>query len=91
MTKEKLLKEFDPFLKKINPTYHLSLSAYHSFVGPFAQPIVTVDYQKKIPAFETPIKNVFLANLSMVYPWDRGTNYAIELGENIVKRILKNA
>lgn len=88
MTKEELLKEFDPFLKKINLTYNSSLITYHSFTGPFAQPIVTVDYQKKMPVFETPVKNVFLANLSMVYPWDRGTNYAIELGEKIVERVL---
>ncbi|MBI2036462.1 FAD-dependent oxidoreductase [Candidatus Microgenomates bacterium] len=89
MTKEELLKEFDPFLKRINPVYNLSLINYHFFTGPFAQPVVTLNYQKKMPDFETPVKNVFLANLSMVYPWDRGTNYAIELGEKVVERVLK--
>jgi len=29
------------------------------------------------------IRNVLLANIQQVYPWDRGTNYAIELGEKI--------
>lgn len=87
MTAEELLNEFSPFLKRINPTFNFSLLTSHLFVGPFAQPIVTTDYRKHIPSFETPLPNVFLANLDMVYPWDRGTNYAIELGERITRRI----
>ncbi len=27
--------------------------------------------------------------MSMVYPWDRGTNYAIELGERIADIVVK--
>lgn len=89
MNKDELLKEFDPFLKKINPLYHSSLITHHSFIGPFAQPIVTVDYVKYLPTFETPLQNIFLANLDMVYPWDRGTNYAIELGEKVAKHTIR--
>lgn len=85
MTKEALLQEFTPYLKKINPNYQLLITNCYSFVGPFAQPVVTTGYEKKIPTFKTPIDNVFLANLSMVYPWDRGTNYAIEMGERVAK------
>ena len=87
MTKKKLLKIFDPFLKKINSSYQLSLIDYHKFFGPFAQPIVTTDYSKLIPTFATPLKNIYLANLDMVYPWDRGTNYAVEMGEEIAQII----
>ncbi len=88
MTKQQLLKVFDPYLKKINPTYHQNLIDYHLFFGPFAQPVVTTDYPKKIPTFNTPIKNIYLANMDMVYPWDRGTNYAVELGQNAVQFML---
>ena len=83
MSAKELLEIFDPYLKKINPTYHLSLITYHLFSQPFAQPVVTVGYQKLIPTFQTPIKGVYLANMDMVYPWDRGTNYAVEIGEKI--------
>jgi hypothetical protein len=38
-----------------------------------------------IPSFKTPLKNVFLANMEQVYPWDRGTNYAVELGQKIAR------
>ena len=32
--------------------------------------------------------NVFLANIQQVYPWDRGTNYAVELGQKAAKLIV---
>lgn len=85
MSPKELLKIFDPYLKKINPDYRSSLVDYHKFVDFFAQPIVSTNYQELIPKFKTPLANVYLANLDMVYPWDRGTNYAIEMGEKIAK------
>lgn len=87
MPDEKLLKLYDPWLKKINPNYQKSIINYKVFHAPFAQPIIYPNYSKQIPAFETPLKNVFLANIEQVYPWDRGTNYSIELGKKIAKLI----
>ena len=87
MDKESILKIYDPFLKKINRTYKDNLLCYEVFKAPFAQPIIPVNYSRIIPSFETPIKNVYLANIQQVYPWDRGTNYAVELGEKIAKLI----
>ena len=86
-TKNDLLKKFDPYLKKINKNYRKNLIGMEFFKTPFAQPIMSVGYGKKIPPFETPLKNVYLANIDHVFPWDRGTNYAIELGQKIAKRI----
>ena len=83
MSKKQLLRKFLPYLKKINSRF--SIIDYQLFVAPFAQPIVTIDYPKLIPSFKTPLKNIYLANLDMVYPWDRGTNYAVELGETVAK------
>lgn len=87
MSSRKLIKIFDPYLKKISPNYHLSLVSSYKFIGPFAQPVVTTKYSKSIPRFKTPLKNIYLANLDMVYPWDRGTNYAIEMGEKIADNL----
>lgn len=89
MDKEKLLELFDPFLQKINPTYREHIIGYELFKAPFAQPIIPTNYSKFIPPFLTPLKNVYLANIEQVYPWDRGTNYAVELGEKIVSIILE--
>ncbi len=78
MTKEQLLKKFLPFIKRLNPT--LSLVNSFMFVGPFAQPVHQLHYSKRAPSIKTPIPNIYLANLDSIYPWDRGTNYAVELG-----------
>ncbi len=87
MNKEEKLKLFDPFLRKINPDYKKNLIGYELFKAPFAQPIIPTNYSKIIPAMTTPLKNIILANMEQVYPWDRGTNYAVELGEKAAKMI----
>lgn len=90
MTKEELLKLYNPWLCKINPNYKSSIINYHLFKAPFAQPIVPPNYSKLLPPTKTPFKNVYLANIQQVYPWDRGTNYAVELGKNIAEKINEN-
>lgn len=88
MDKNTLLKTYDVLLKKINKNYKKNLIDIHLFSVPFAQPIIPINYSKLIPPFKTPLKNVYLANIQQVYPWDRGTNYAVELGEKVVDIIL---
>ncbi len=83
MSEKELLRLYDPWLMRINPGYKSSVISYKLFRAPFAQPIITPNYSKRIPPFKTPLKNVYLANIEQVYPWDRGTNYAVELGEKI--------
>jgi protoporphyrinogen oxidase len=85
MTKEELLKELSPYLTRLNKDYQKNLIGVELSKNLFAQPVITVGYEKKIPAFETGIPGVYLANMDHVYPWDRGVNYAIELGEKIAK------
>jgi protoporphyrinogen oxidase len=87
MNREEKLKLFDPFLRKINPDYRKNLIGYEVFKAPFAQPIVPTNYSKMIPPMTTPLTNIYLANMEMVYPWDRGTNYAVELGEKVANVI----
>lgn len=87
MDEKKLLQTFDPFLKKINPNYEKNLIGLKKFAVPFAQPIIPTNYSKMIPPMTTPLKNIYLANMQQVYPWDRGTTYAVELGEKIAKYI----
>ena len=89
MSDKELLSLYDPWIKKINPDYASSLIAYKTFHAPFAQPIIFRNYSKNIPSTKTPLKNVHLANIQQVYPWDRGTNYAVELGEKIAHEISK--
>ena len=86
-----LLSEYMPYLKKINPSFSRDLViGSWVFKAPFAQPIVPLNYSKLMPSMETPIENLYLANIEQVYPWDRGTNYAIELGEKAARMVLKS-
>ena len=55
---------------------------------PAAQPIVTVGYHERIPPLQTPIPGLVLANTTQVYPEDRGTNYAVRLGEEAARAVL---
>ncbi len=87
--KQNLLALYDPFLRKINRDYKKSLIGYELFKAPFAQPIVPRNYSKLMPSMVTPLPHVFLANIEQVYPWDRGTNYAVELGEKVAKIVQK--
>lgn len=89
MSKEELLKRYDPLLSRINPDYKKNIISYDVFRAPFAQPIVPMNYSKLIPQMTTPLPHVFLANIEQVYPWDRGTNYAVELGEKVAKLVNK--
>lgn len=86
MTGNQILEEFLPYLKKIKPDFNRSsVMAYELRVDRFAQPVVPINYSKIIPTLRTKMNNVYLANMQMVYPWDRGMNYAIEMGENVAR------
>lgn len=89
--KNQLLKEWLPYLKKINPHFSQSwLKNSYLFQEDFAQPIVNLNHHQKIPSIKTPIKNLYLANQSIIYPWDRGINYAIELGKKAAEILFKS-
>lgn len=89
-TKEELLALFLPYLKKISPALNeKEISRMFLFTVPDAQPVHTRNYSKHAPTIETPLTNVYLANLDSIYPWDRGTNYAVELGQKAAAHISK--
>lgn len=82
MTPKQVFDYALPYIKKIT-SYELRVTSYYHFIGPFAQPIFDKDFVKNKPDFVTPIKNFFIANLDMTYPYDRGTNYAVKLGREV--------
>lgn len=90
MTKEQLLKTFMPHIKRLlaSPHDHMRVTNSFMFVGPFAQPVHERNYSSKIPPVQTPIPGVYMANMDFVVPWDRGTNYAVELGMKAAQIIM---
>ena len=87
LSDKELFKIYEPFINKLSPDYKKKLIDFKVFKSPFAQPIIPVNYSKIMPTFKTPLENIYLANIEQVYPWDRGTNYAVEMGEKIASLI----
>ncbi len=50
--------------------------------------MVKLNHSRNVPALATPIANLYFASMAQVYPWDRGTNYAVELGKRVAAAVL---
>ncbi len=85
---EALLAHFLPGIQRINPDFRPDwIRRYWKFSESYAQPVPLLHHSRHIPPLETPLRHLYLANMSQVYPWDRGTNYAVELGRRAARRI----
>ena len=54
----------------------------------YAQPVPLVNHSQNIPAIQTPIHGLYFASMSQVYPWDRGTNFAVQIARKAAKLML---
>ena len=89
LSQDELLDLYLPHLNKFNPHFQRSwIKAVHYNALSAAQPIIGTNYSKVIPDHRTPIKRLYLANTTQVYPEDRGTNYSIKMGRKLVETIL---
>jgi len=88
LPEKELLEEIIPYLKKINPKFEKSWIKRSFFSrAKNCQPILPLGYSKKIPGIKTPVENLYIANMNHVYPFDRGTNQALEVGMKAAKII----
>ena len=78
-----------PHLKNIAPHLKEDPKVVKLFKAPYAQPIFDREFTTLSRSFLTPAKNIFIANMDMTYPFDRGTNYAVQLGKDVSNFILK--
>lgn len=88
MDAEALLSEFLPALRRFNPNFEptwVTGSWLHRVK--YAQPVPVVGYQGMIPPIRTPLAGLYFASMSQVYPWDRGTNYAVEMGRQVARLV----
>lgn len=89
LSDDALVERFLPTLKAVNPDFDPSW-VRKSWVwrAPYAQPVPGVNHSERLPDLKTPVEGVWWASMSQVYPWDRGTNYAIEIGRRAAHRLL---
>lgn len=91
LSKEELLERFLPHLPRFNPDFDPAwVRQSWLFREEYAQPVPLLNHSQKIPALRTPIPGLFWASMSQVYPWDRGTNYAVELGRTVSVALHEN-
>jgi protoporphyrinogen oxidase len=89
-SKEQLLETYLPGLVRINPEFSLDwVRASWMFAEAYAQPVPTLNHSRNLPALRTPVAGLWVANMSQVYPWDRGSNYAVEMGRRVAREIVR--
>lgn len=92
MTKEQLEDVFFAALTKVNPAFDRSwVRKTWLHREAYAQPVVRLNHSRNIPALATPMPGLYFASMAQVYPWDRGTNYAVEIGQRVAQLVLKDA
>ena len=86
LSDEELLERFIPAFEKINPEFTRDwVKKVWVNKTNYAQPVPLVNHSKNIPSIQTPIEGLYFASMSQVYPWDRGTNFAVEIGRRAAK------
>jgi protoporphyrinogen oxidase len=90
LTKEELLEQFLPVFQQFNPVFDRSwVRESWLFRTPYAQPVPELNHSALIPDIRTPIEGLWLASMSQIYPWDRGTNFAVEIGRRAAREIIE--
>ena len=90
MSKEELGNKFLDALPQFNPDFDRSwVRDSWLFKASYAQPIPEVNHSVNIPDLQTPIDGLYWASMSHIYPWDRGTNFAVKIGREVAQLILK--
>lgn len=89
LSDDELADRFIATLPKFNPAFKPDwIRKRWVFRAPYAQPVPLINHSANIPDTRTPIPGLYFASMSQVYPWDRGTNYAIELGRDVAIRLM---
>ena len=91
MSREDIFELYVTHLKAINPKFDRSwVKDYFHYKVDGAQPVIGTNYSQSIPHFRTPIKGLYLANTTQIYPEDRGTNYSVRLGKEVVELLIND-
>ena len=89
LSQEELLQRFLPGLARVNPAFSPDwVRKSWLWKTNYAQPVPLLNHSRNIPDLKTPMPGLYFASMSQVYPWDRGTNYAVQVARKAAARIL---
>lgn len=90
LSDEDLIARFVEVLPRFNPEFRTDwIRKAWAFRAPYAQPVPELNHSENIPALKTPLSGLYWASMSQVYPWDRGTNYSVEMGRRVAGMMLE--
>jgi len=91
MSQEELADIFLPVLSRFNPDFRRDwVKDVWLFRTRYAQPVPSVNHYQNIPPLRTPLPGVYFASMSQVYPWDGGTNFAVEIGRRVARELMED-
>ena len=92
MGQAELEQLFTGVLHHINPDFRPEwVRKSWLFRARYAQPVPGLNHSQAIPDLRTPLPGLYFASMSQVYPWDRGTNFAVEIGRRAADLLLADA
>jgi protoporphyrinogen oxidase len=89
--KKEVLSVYLPALARVNENFDPSwIVKSHHFRAEYAQPVVPIDYRKRIPPFRSSVTGLYLCTMAQIFPEDRGQNYAVAYGEKAARAVLED-
>jgi len=89
LSAEELMDKFADSFGRINPKFERDwVRKVWAFKADYAQPVPQLGHSENIPAIQTPVDGIYFASMSQVYPWDRGTNFAVEIGRRAARLMM---
>ena len=89
LSQDELLQRFLPSLTRFNPKFEPGwVNKTWLYRTAYAQPVPLLNHSRNIPVIQTPLPDLFFASMSQVYPWDRGTNFAVEIGRRAARLMM---
>ncbi len=84
-----LLERYLPGIQRFNPQFDRSwIKQTWVWKAAYAQPVPPLNHSQNIPPLKTPLAGLYFASMSQVYPWDRGTNFAVEIGRKVAGMVM---
>lgn len=92
MSNDEIKAVMIPPLKRINPDFSEDwIKNVYIFKTNTAATVCDLNFSDKVPACETPTKNLYIANMAHIYPDERSTNNSIRVAAEACKVMGVNA
>jgi len=92
LSKDELLQRFLPALAKFNPKFQADwVRESWLYKTSYAQPVPLINHSRNIPDLRTPVAGLYFASMSQVYPWDRGTNFAVQIARRAARLMIEDS